>query len=291
MKRSFFHCVSGILLSVFFVSAGFAQQAAPAVSVEKIRGNIYQIKGGAGANTGFVIGEKNVVVIDAKMTEEAGRQMVDAIKRLTPLPIKWIIITHSDQDHVNGLVGLPQGVPVIAQENTRVHMDKAFRSSRERAYLPNVTFSEKLTVYQDAGSQTGRVDLLYFGPAHTDGDAVVYFPDEKVAFLGDLIFIGRDQLIHRHKNGSSGGLVRTLRSVMNLDADIFVSGHSDPVTRQTIQEHIRNIEDKQAKIAQLVKEGNTLDQIKKIYGIDVQGEGSRWPSLVEIIYRELVQAK
>jgi cyclase len=121
--------MSGILLSVFFVSAGFAQQAAPAISVEKIRGNIYQIKGGAGANTGFVIGEKNVVVIDAKMTEEAGRQMVDEIKRLTPLPIKWIIITHSDQDHVNGLVGLPQGVPVIAQENTRVHMDKAFRSS------------------------------------------------------------------------------------------------------------------------------------------------------------------
>jgi cyclase len=131
MKRSFFHCVYGILLSVFFVSAGFTQQAAPAISVEKTRGNIYQIKGGAGANTGFAVGEKNVVVIDAKMTEESGRQMVDAIKNLTPLPIKWIMITHSDQDHVNGLVGFPHGIPIIAQENTRVHMDKAFRSSRE----------------------------------------------------------------------------------------------------------------------------------------------------------------
>ncbi len=179
--------------------------------------------------------------------------MVDAIKRLTPLPIEWIMITHSDQDHVNGLVGFPQGVPVIAQENTRVHMDKAFRSSRERAYLPGITFSEKLTVYQAAGPQQRRIDLLYFGPAHTDGDAVVYLPDEKVAFIGDLIFIGRDQLIHGHKNGDSRGLVRVLRSIMELDADMFLSGHAEPVTRQTIQEHIRNIEDKQARIAQCVR--------------------------------------
>lgn len=291
MDRSFFHCVSGILLSLFFISAGLAQQAVPQISVEKIRGNIYQVKGGAGANTGFIIGEKNVAAIDAKMTEEAGKQMVDAIKKFTSLPIGWIIITHSDQDHVNGLTGFPQEVPVIAQENTRVHIDKAFRSSRERAYLPSVTFSEKLTIYQDSGSQTGRIELLYFDPAHTDGDAVVYFPDEKLAFIGDLIFIGRDQLIHRHKNGDSRGLVRTLKGVLNLDADIFLSGHSDPVTRQAIEDHIRNIEDKQAKIAQLVKEGKTLDQVKKIYGIDGKGEGSRWPGLVEIIYLELTHTK
>ncbi len=291
MDRSFFHCVSGILLSIFFISAGLAQQAVPPVTVEKIRGNVYQVKGGAGANTGFIIGEKNVAAIDAKMTEEAGKQMVDAIKKLTSLPIGWIIITHSDQDHVNGLTGFPQGVPVIAQENTRAHMDKAFRSPRERAYLPSVTFPGKLTIYQDAGSQTGRIELLYFDPAHTDGDAVVYFPDEKLAFIGDLIFIGRDQLIHRHKNGDSRGLVRTLKGVLNLDADIFLSGHSDPVTRRAIQDHIRNIEDKQAKIAQLVKEGKTLDEVKKIYGIDGQGAGSRWPSLVEIIYLELTHTK
>lgn len=284
-------CMSVLLSFVLFVSASLAQQPAPAISVEKIRGNIYQLKGGAGANTGFIVGEKNVVVIDAKMTEDSGKQMVNAIKKLTPLPIGWIIITHSDQDHVNGLVGFPQGVPIISHENTRVHMDKAFRSPRERIYLPNVTFSEKLTIYQDAGSQTKRINLFYFGPAHTDGDAVVYFPDEKIVFIGDLIFIGRDQLIHRHKNGNTSGLVKALRSIMNLDAEIFVSGHSDPVTRQTIQDHIRSIEDKQVKIAALVKEGKTLDQVKKVYGIDEQQGSSRWPSLVEIIYLELTQTK
>jgi hypothetical protein len=58
-------------------------------------------------------------------------------------------------------------------------MAKDFQSARERTYLPNITFSERLSLYLGGVSKDTRIDLFYFGPAHTDGDAVVYFPDEK----------------------------------------------------------------------------------------------------------------
>ena len=266
------------------------QQVLP-LSVQNVKGNIYQVKGGMGANTGFVIGEKEVLTIDAKMTEDSAKQMIAEIKKLTPNPISYVTLTHSDGDHVNGLVGLPRGTNIISHEKTRVHMDNAFQSARERAYLPNIAFSERLSLYLGGGLRSTRIDLFYFGPAHTDGDVVVYFPDQKVAFIGDLIFIGRDPLIHRHKNGNSFGLVKVLRAILNLDAEIFVHGHGDVATKKEILGIIQSVEGKQIRIKALVKEGKTLDQVKKIFDIEDGAGGMRWTSLVEVIYLELTERR
>jgi glyoxylase-like metal-dependent hydrolase (beta-lactamase superfamily II) len=274
-----------------------SQQAQPLkqevlpVSVQNVRGNIYHVKGGMGANTGFFIGEKEVLAIDAKMDEDTAKQMLTEIKKLTPNPISTIILTHSDRDHVKGLVGFPERTNIISHEKTRVHIDNAFQSGRERAYLPNIVFSERLSLYLGDVQRNTRIDLLYFGPAHTDGDAIAYFPDEKVAFIGDLIFIGRDPLVHRHKNGNSFGLVKVLKAILNLDAEIFIHGHGDLATKKEILGIIQTIEEKQIRITGLVKEGKTLDQLKKILNIQNPPGGARWPSLVEVIYLELTEKK
>jgi cyclase len=301
MKRSLTYVILCLLLlglispisaqQPTFQQAQQPKQEVPPVSVQNVKGTIYQLKGGMGANTGFFIGEKEVLTIDAKMTEDAAKQMIAEIKKLTPNPISCITLTHSDGDHVNGLVGFPRGTNIISHEKTLVHMDKAFQSAQERAYLPNITFSERLSLYL-GGVPTGtRIDLFYFGPAHTDGDAVVYFPDEKVAFIGDLIFIGRDPLIHRHKNGSSFGLVKVLKAILNLDAEIFVHGHGDLATKKDILSVIQGVEEKQIRIQALVKEGKTLDQVKKIFNIEDRPGGMRWITLVEVIYLELIEKR
>jgi len=92
-------------------------------------------------------------------------------------------------------------------------------------------------------------------------------------------------LIHRHKNGTSFGLVKVLKAIMNLDAEIFVHGHGDQATKKDIQNLIQSIEEKQIKIQAMVKGGKTLEQVKKIFNIE--DRGMRWPSLVEVIYLEL----
>lgn len=299
MKR-FFAYVIFCLLFLGLISPSPAQQQTPQqaqplkqeippISAQSVKGNIYQIKGGMGANTGFFIGEKEVLAIDAKMTEDSAKQMIAEIKKLTPHPFSYIILTHSDGDHVNGLVGFPQGTNIISHEKARAHMSKAFQSAQERAYLPNITFSDRLSIYLGDVPRGTRIDLLYFGPAHTDGDAVVYFPAEKVAFIGDLIFIDRDMLIHRSKNGGSFGLVKVLKGILNLDAEIFVHGHGDLATKKDIQNLMQSVEEKQIRIQALVKEGKTLGQVQKIFNIE--DRGMRRMSLVEVVYLELTEKK
>ena len=266
------------------------QQSQP-ISVQNIKGAIYQVKGGAGANTGFFVANKCVLVVDAKMTEASAKEMIAEIKKITPNPISYVVLTHSDGDHVNGLVGFPTGLDIIAQTNTRSDMEKAFTTDQQRAFLPTSTFSESMTLHLETGSTTERVDILYFGPAHTAGDAVVFFPTERVAFIGDLLFLGRDPLIHRAKNGTSLGLVRVLKALLTLDVDTYLSGHNDPVTKKEIEGMAQSIEEKQAKIKSLISEGKSLDDVKKIFQVPSPAGGQRWQSLVEVIYLDLTEKK
>ena len=289
MKKIFKHFILTGLILLILLFPVFAQQQT-LIKVHQVKGNIYEVKGGSGANTGFFIGEKEVLVIDAKMSEESAKQMIAEIKKLTSNPIEHIILTHSDGDHVNGLIGFPEGINIIAHHQTRKHMDEAFKEPKQRLYLPTQTFSTKMKLY--SGSKL--IKLLYFGPAHTNGDIVVFFPEEKVAFLGDLIFLGRDLLIHRHKNGSSFGAVKTLKSILELDADTFVHGHGDIASKSDIEGLVKSLEEKQNKIKALIQEGKTLDEIKKVFNVEdrpAQPGRRRWLSLVETIYLEITEKK
>jgi len=292
MKNTFKISYIICLIFIISISAGIAQEKnqSPPCKAHQVKGNIYEVKGGSGANTAFFIGEKEVLVMDAKMSAESARQMIAEIKKLTPNPIKYIVLSHSDGDHVNGLVGFPVGLNIISHYQTRKDMDKAFKKPEQRLYLPTITFSKKLDLYM--GNK--QIKLFYFFPAHTSGDIVIFFPEEKVAFLGDLIFLGRDLLIHRHKNGSSFGLVKTLKGILKLDADTFIHGHGDIASRSDIEGVIKALEEKQTKIKSLIQEGKSLDEIKKIFNIEdrpAQAGRRRWLSLVEIIYLELTEKK
>ena len=267
------------------------RQTPPPISAEKIKGNIYQVKGGSGANTGFYVSDKEVVVIDAKMTEVAANEVLAEIRKVTANPVTRMILTHSDGDHVNGLLGFPAGLEIISHDNTREHLLKAFATDQQLAHLPTITFSEKLTIHVGTAKKGANIELIYFGPAHTNGDVVVFFPEEKVAFIGDLLFLGRDPLIHRAKNGTSIGLVMVLKALLSLDADTYASGHNELTTRKEIQEFLQSVLDKQAKIQSMVNAGKSLDEVKKAFNIETPAGGSRWPSFVEVIFRDITDKK
>ena len=124
-------------------------------------------------------------------------------------------------------------------------------------YVPSITFSEQLTLWLG----TEPVELLYFGPGHTTGDIVVYLPYEKVAFIGDLYFTDRPQLIHSNKEGNSFAYVRTMeRMLETIDAEIFLSGHSEPAARTDLEKHVQQMVARQEKVRQLVEQGNNLEE-------------------------------
>jgi len=171
-------------------------------------------------------------------------------------------------------------------------MEQAFQDPKMSAllpYLPNDVAPGDRPIDIDGV----RVSLLYFGPAHTSGDLVVFLPGQKIAFVGDLAFIGRDPLIHRQKGGTSFGLVRTLNRILALEADTLISGHSDPLTKADIRALVASIEEKQAKVKAMLQQKKSLDEIRAAFGAtDAGGQAARrFPSLAEIIFQELTEKK
>jgi glyoxylase-like metal-dependent hydrolase (beta-lactamase superfamily II) len=276
-----------LIFSCLIVSAAsFAQQReTPPVKLDKISDRLFQILGGRGANGGVYIGDDSVLVIDAKMDEESVKQTIAEIKKVTNLPITYLVNTHSDGDHIAGNRFFLESVTIVAHEKCREEFFHPRRDGKPSdwnnaelaPFVPSMTYRHKMDIY--LGSK--KVELWYFGVGHTKGDTVVYFPEEKTAFLGDQIFIGRPQLIHSYKGGNSFEHVKTLTKMLEtLDAEKFCSGHSDPIDRNTVEHHIEEMKKIQSKIKSLVGQGKGLEEVKKEFD---EGQAR----LIEAIFNEI----
>lgn len=222
MKRML---VLGLLLSAGALAAVHAQQPANApkvVEVEKVKDNLYVLRGGGG-NTAVFITATGVVVVDAK-NPGWGQPILDKIKELTPKPVTTLINTHSHGDHVSGNVEFPANIDFVAQANTKANMEKMpIFAEHKNVGLPKRTFTDKLTL----GTGADRIDLYYFGPGHTNGDAFVVFPALRVAHAGD-IFAGKTVPLVDEANGGSmlhisDSLLKAYNGIPNVDT--IINGH------------------------------------------------------------------
>lgn len=184
----------------------YAQQRDQApVTFTKVSERVYQALGGRGSQTGFVIGDDGVLVVDAKMDQKSQEAVFAEIRRLTPLPVKYLVNTHGDGDHVTGNRYFPATVTIIAHEGCRKDFFLPGRDGKPSAwtapelmpFVPSVTFSDRMNVY--LGGLT--VELHHFGVGHTIGDTVVFIPSEKTAFTGDQVSLPRAVYIHAYKGG------------------------------------------------------------------------------------------
>jgi cyclase len=283
-RKSIIICISVfLLLSASYLLA--QQREVQPVEFKKISDRLYEILGGSGANGGAYIGDNGVLIIDAKMDKNSVDQVLQGIKKITDKPIKYLVNTHSDGDHVRGNQYFPQMVTIISHENCRKEF---FHPGRDgslsewnkpelAAFIPSLTFRDKMDVY--LGSK--KAELWYFGIGHTTGDIVIYFPEEKTAFIGDQFFLTRPQLIHSYKGGNSFEHVKTLTKMLDtLDAEKFCSGHSEIVDRETIKNHIEQMKKRQEKVKTLMEQGKSLEEIKS----EFEENEAR---LIESIYNEI----
>ncbi len=265
-KTTTISLISALIL--LLASHTFPQQR-PSQSVvfRKISDRLFEILGGRGARGGAYICDNGVLIIDAKMDQKSVDEVIEEIRKMTDKPIKYLVNTHSDGDHVQGNQYFPKTVTIVAHENCR---EDFFRPDRRgnpsqwnqpelSPFVPELTFTDKMDIYMG----TKKVELWYFGVGHTTGDIVVFFPDEKTAFLGDQIFLTRPQLIHSHKNGNSFQHVKTLTKMLEtIDAEKFCSGHDEMTDRSGIQRLITRMEERQDKVKALLKKGKSTEEIK-----------------------------
>jgi glyoxylase-like metal-dependent hydrolase (beta-lactamase superfamily II) len=288
-----FAVVAGTVFAAWHIVSMLPDPNAP-LTVHKLRENAYWVSGGI-SNTGFIVGDKGVVVIDAQMFQAAAKQVLSDIAKITRKSVDAMILTHSDPDHINGLPAYPAGIQVVAQENCKREMIEALNSwsigfaappAGLKNYLPTRTVGTSADVVIDGL----RMHLFHIAPAHTDGDLLIYLPDQKLVYAGDILTpeIGLYPGIHINKHGSSLGWIETVRAMLTLDADTFVSGHGELLSRSQIIERLQIAIRRRAEIEALVERHKSLDEIKvELHDRPLPGVASRFPTFIETTYEEL----
>jgi cyclase len=219
----------GILVSlgVFCMAAvGLQGQAVPALEIQKVKDNLYMVVTpdyGAG-NTAVFITDSGVVLVDTK-TPGNGQSILDKVKTVTAKPVTMIINTHTHQDHTGSNEFFKGNVEFVAHQNTKANMQKMSEFSGANAkFIPSKTFNDKLTI----GSGKDRIDLYYFGRAHTNGDAWVVFPALRALHSGDAFAGKSTPLIDTANGGSAIDYAATIEKASSKlkDIDVIITGHS-----------------------------------------------------------------
>jgi glyoxylase-like metal-dependent hydrolase (beta-lactamase superfamily II) len=124
----------------------------------------------------------------------------------------------------------------------------------------------------------------------------VYLPDEKIVFGGDLLVTNRpDTLIHLEKNGSAAGWIENAKGMVGLDADTYLTGHGEMMTKADVQKKLALIEDKYSKIKTMSAQGKSLDEIKTSLGEPTAAPppnpngAPAAATLTEVIYKEVAK--
>ncbi|MBD0745897.1 MBL fold metallo-hydrolase [Streptomyces sp. CBMA152] len=178
-------------------------------------------------NAGIVLADSGPVLVDTAATEARARQLRRAVRELGPRPVDILVNTHSHGDHTFGN-HLFENATVVAHRQAAVEMAEHglgltglwpdVRWGHVEMGTPEVVFSDRMTL----PTSGFRIELLHFGPGHTAGDAVVWLPDQRVLFTGDLVFSGATPFVLM---GSVAGTLRVLDQLRALEPLVVVPGH------------------------------------------------------------------
>jgi len=285
--------VLGMLLAVGALAAVRAQQppadAPKVIEVEKVKDNLYMLKGGGG-NTAVLVGATGVTVVDAK-NPGWGQPILDKIKDITPKPVTLLINTHTHGDHVSGNVEFPATVDIVVQENTKANMEKMpiFKESGGKG-MAKRTFKDKMTI----GKGAEQLDLYYFGRGHTNGDAWIVFPALRLVHAGD-IFSGKNLPLLDYNNGGSGveigdSLAKAHAAIKNVDT--IITGHGTVMTMDDLRQYAGFNKDFLAWVEAEMKAGKGVDDAAAEYKLPEKYTGyttspNQVKSNVGVIYEEL----
>jgi cyclase len=320
MKRA-----ASLVVLAGFVALGKATLVGQGQDLEvlQIRPNFYMIAG-AGGNVGVQVGEDGVVVVDAGSSAQADAVLA-AITRITPQPIRYVINTSADPDHVGGneklsqagqtlftgrTIGLPTefagtAASVLATENVLTRMSGA-TPKYPTAALPTETFfyPRKYMFLNGDG-----IEVLHQPAAHTDGDAIVFFRRSDVIVVGDVLDTTRFPVIDIAKGGTIDGEIAALNRLVDIAipsvpivsreiGTSIIPGHGRICDQLDVVEYRDMVTIIRDRVRDLIKAGRTLEQVTAAdpargYKARYGSKTGPWTTeqFVEAIYRSLAPKK
>lgn len=199
-------------------------------------------------NSGFIVGENGVLVVDAHINGTMARQIQAAVREVTDKPILYLVNTNYHGDHTFGNYAFPAETKIVAQRKTAAAM-RGFEQEKAlllptvngnasvfdgvRLRLPDVTFEQSLSL--DLGGRV--VELHHFGRGNTAGDTVVYVPEAKAAWTGNLI-LGAGSIPWAIEGDTQAYLETVARVAARLDIETVVGGHILTTPGETLSTYL-----------------------------------------------------
>lgn len=224
-------------------------------------------QGKAGGNAGFVVGDDGVVVVDTFQDPQPAADLLAAIRKITNLPIRFVVNTHYHLDHVNGNdIFAAAGAVIIAHKNARgwirtenIKMIDPPATPEKKARvqsiaLPSLVYDSSVDLY--LGSR--RVSVRYY-PGHTGGDSVVWIPDAHVVFCGDLLW--KDH-IPNLIDASTAAWIKTLGAIeADYGESTWVPGHGGIAKSEDIATFKKYLVDLRATVRGQQSKGKSGDAL------------------------------
>jgi glyoxylase-like metal-dependent hydrolase (beta-lactamase superfamily II) len=300
------------------------QQIDAKIEVLQVRANFYLIAR-AGGNIGVQIGKNGAVVVDSGSAQVAERVLAE-IRKLTDGPIRFIINTSADADHVGGNQTLSEAGVNLLQSNNQfnannnghaailAHDNVMFRMSAPTGQpSPYPTAAQPSETYSDNKHNlflNGEgIETFYEPAAHTDGDSIVLFRRSDVIMAGDIFDLRQFPVIDTERGGSVQGELAALNQILDLaipegplvyqeGGTIVVPGHGRLCDQADVLEYRDMVTIVRDVIQSFIKKGMSLDQIKaadptKPYRTRFGSDSGPWTTdkFVDAVYRSLTQKR
>ncbi len=232
------------------------------------------------ANSGFIVGDRCVAVIDSGGSPQQGFALRAAIESTTRIPVCYVVNTHMHPDHIYGNIAfkqpgtrfvghhkLAQALALRApyyQENAK--RDLGFVLTPEHFIAPEIPVQTMLDI--DLGGRT--LTLTAHGTAHTDNDLSVYDAKTQTLWLGDLLFLGHIPVV----DGSLGGWLKEIERLQGRAAKRVIPGHGPAVADwpSALEPQKRYLEMLQREIRAYIKEGKTMEDALAGVGLSARGD-------------------
>lgn len=247
-----------ILLSFLFLSNSlFAFQDMEDIKIEiiPVNENIYMLKG-AGGNIGILTGEDGIFMIDDQF-QALSEKIKEKIKTLSTQPIKFLVNSHHHGDHTGGNINFQKdGTLIFAHENVR---ERLKTGSNITEGLPIVTFAEKINFHINGND----IVVAHVHNAHTDGDALIYFPQSNVLHTGDTFFNGMFPYIDLKSGGSVDGYISTAKTGLSLinENTKIIPGHGPMANHNDYKAFLHMLENIREKVNTLINNGKSETEI------------------------------
>jgi len=257
--------------TAFFITAATAQQQkmdAVQIKTTDLGNKTYRLEG-QGGNITIAVGTDGIIMVDTQFAPLSDK-IKAAIKEISPLPVKYTILTHFHGDHTGGVANFQKdGVIAVAQDNIRLRLiggttngttgNKTQPQSGDA--IPKETYFSGTKEIEVGGR---KAILTYIPNAHTDGDTAVYIPDANVIATGDIMNSNhRYQQIDFFNGGDIRGMIRATELWMKQgnDQTKVVTGHGPLADMKVVRDYNAMLKTARDRVEKLYREGKTEAEV------------------------------